>query len=161
VISLIKYFFLICLLIGFNAKGQITSQSSNKAEVKSTSRNPSIKVETAPATEQENKNNKKDKQNEDDKKVERFVMPFTRWVEGKLQKSSVINPTAKQVKKSKSKTSQHTLRTAIKQALATQPGTVLSADKVKTEDGLVFKIKILSKDGVVRIVTVPSIGNKE
>jgi len=132
-----------------------TDAENNKAK------SQSIIVETIAPDKKDEGKKAKDKKKSDDKKVERFVMPFTRWVEGKLQKSSVINPTAKQAKKSQSKASQHTLRTAIKQALSLHPGTVLSADKVQQNNGLVFKIKILSKDGVIRIVTVPSMDKKE
>ena len=96
------------------------------------------------------------KPNRDDKKVERFVMPFTRWIEGKLQDSSVVNPTSNKVKKVQSQQNQLTLRTAIKQALSQYPGTVLSADKSKLDSGLEFRVKILSKDGVIRMITIQS-----
>ena len=145
------------ILCSGTALAEVTEPVKNEAKPKTQQDDPKkqknnvIKVE-----ETELKREKKSKQNSNDKKAERFVMPFTRWVEGKLQGSSVVNPTAQKAKKAQTLKSQHTLRTAIKQALAQYPGTVLSADKTKLASGLEFKIKILSKDGVVRIITIQS-----
>lgn len=101
-----------------------------------------------------NKDVKKPKKSE----VERFVMPFTKWVEGKLHKSPVVNPTKEQIKKNNDNKvrPQVGLRAAIKQALSIYPGTVLSADKSVEGDVLRYKIKIISAEGVVKIVTVSS-----
>ena len=90
--------------------------------------------------------------------VERFVMPFTKWVEGKLHKSPVVNPTKDQIVKNSNgrKAKQVGLRAVIKQALKIYPGTVLSADKTKDNGVLRYKIKIISAEGVVKIVTVPT-----
>ncbi len=91
------------------------------------------------------------------KKVERFIMPFTEWVEGKLHDSSLVNPTAKKAEGGDNNTekNQLTLRQAIKKALQQYPGTVLSAEKHALEHKPEYKIKILSKDGVIRVVSVP------
>lgn len=100
---------------------------------------------------------RKDQEKKDaNEEAERFVMPFTKWVEGKLHNSSVVNPTKEQIsKKSKNKNGTG-LRDAIKQAITQFPGTVLSAEKTRVEGLEVYKVKIISKTGVVRIVTIPS-----
>lgn len=123
------------------------------------------KKDTSPKNEDNKKANpkqtenpKKTKNKSQDNDMERFVMPFTKWVEGKLHNSPVVNPTKEQITQNKgaSLAPQVGLRGAIKQALAVYPGTVLSADKSNDAGTLRYKIKIISADGVVKIITVPT-----
>lgn len=111
-----------------------------------------------PKTTTKDKKTEPAKNKPQDNDMERFVMPFTKWVEGKLHSSPVVNPTKEQVTKKTgaSRAPQVGLRDAIKQALAVYPGTVLSADKSNDEGKLRYRIKIISADGVVKIITVPT-----
>ncbi|MCG8668150.1 MAG: PepSY domain-containing protein [Pseudomonadales bacterium] len=88
------------------------------------------------------------------KKIERFVMPFTNWVEEKLHESAIANPAEQQAKKKSPKVASISLRQAIEFARQQHPGTVLSADRIKSENTFSYRIKILSKEGVVRVVSV-------
>ncbi len=86
--------------------------------------------------------------------VERFIMPFTHWLEEKVQDSVIANPVEQQKRQQKNSNGKLSLRGAIERAREQYPGTVLSADRIKSEKGLSYRIKILSDDGVVRTVAV-------
>lgn len=91
-------------------------------------------------------------------RIERVVMPFTQWVEEKIQDSSIVNPTsAQQAEKKQSSGSNH-LRTAIEKARAKHPGTVLSADRVDKNGQTSYLIKILSAEGIVKVVNIDDQG---
>lgn len=107
------------------------------------------KVEIAPADQ-----NKPNKSAPKQEKVERFVMPFTKWVEGKLHNSPVINPTKDTAQRSNRSDNAGQMRRAIRRALKAYPGTVLSVDKSNQGSVWIYKVKIISKTGVVKIVTI-------
>lgn len=92
------------------------------------------------------------------KRVERFVMPMTNWLEEKLQDSSVMNPARgnKSAPPKEASEKSLTLRDAIKKALSTHKGTVLSADRIEKNGNLSYRIKILSRNGVIRMVDISS-----
>lgn len=81
-------------------------------------------------------------------KVEQLVWPFTRWVEEKVQSSPLI----RSPKETKTKPLQ--LRGAIQQAVNRYPGTVLSAERQTADSADKFRIKIISKQGIVKTIWV-------
>jgi len=96
--------------------------------------------------------------------VERLLTPITQWVEGKIQKMSVVKPTVFS-REPDNKSSGITLREAIKIASNQYQGTILGATKVEENNKLTFRIKILSSEGVVKIISVngyqPQVLNQE
>lgn len=93
-----------------------------------------------------------------DRLIERSVMPFTNWVEKKIQGSNIIKPSPYQKKNGSTETNvtpRLSLRAAIEQAMSAYPGTVLSSDHLAKPDGQVYRIKILSSEGVIRIIEIP------
>lgn len=115
-----------------------------------------VEVDVSP-----NDSNKPKKSAPKQEKVERFVMPFTKWVEGKLHNSPVINPTKDKAQRSARKSNSNQMRQAIKKALKAYPGTVLSVDKSQRGALWVYKVKIISKSGVVKIVTIQMEENQQ
>ncbi len=85
-------------------------------------------------------------------------MPMTNWLEEKLQDSSVMNPARgnKSAPPKEASEKSLTLRDAIKKALSTHKGTVLSADRIEKNGNLSYRIKILSRNGVIRMVDISS-----
>lgn len=150
---------LVLVFIGvtFPSQAQQTVESEKPNETQSEEqappKQPKAKIEAV--TEQDKTANENPPE---ESKVERFVMPFTKWVEGKLHSSTMVNPIKKQIAQKKgAKTGQQgSLRAAIKEALAVYPGTVLSAEKSDESGVLRYRIKIISADGVVKIITVPT-----
>lgn len=148
--SVLLLFF--CLLsFAFPALAEPTSV--DKSKVKDEKSEQVVVTDPAPAK----KTSKNDKKKPKTEEVERFVMPFTKWIEGKLHSSPVVNPTKKQISRKSKKSNQTGLRDAIKKALKIYPGTVLSADKSTQNGTREYRIKIISKSGIVKIVTVPEI----
>ena len=81
--------------------------------------------------------------------IERFVNPLTRWLEEQIhQKRSVKEP------RNTPAATSLTLRTAINMAQQTHPGKVLSAEKVKSEELLSYRIKIISDKGIVKTILI-------
>ena len=145
-ILLLMTFALLSVCLAFPS--QAWQGMDNKKDKKTDKQAAPVKAEDKPS----------EKNKPQDNDMERFVMPFTKWVEGKLHSSPVVNPTKEQISKKKgtSQAPQVGLRGAIKQALAVYPGTVLSADKTNDGGTLRYRIKIISADGVVKIITVPT-----
>ncbi|WP_103654310.1 PepSY domain-containing protein [Agarilytica rhodophyticola] len=86
--------------------------------------------------------------------VERIVMPFTQWVEKRIQNTSIVKPS---VFPNKNKRQQHkgiSLRQAIELARREYKGTVLGAERIEEKDNLTYRIKIISKDGVIKVIEV-------
>lgn len=88
------------------------------------------------------------------RKIERFVMPITNWVEEKLHDSTIANPALKKKRQQTEPIPGISLREAIELARKQHPGTILSADKIKSNESLTYRIKILSQGGVVRVLTI-------
>lgn len=86
--------------------------------------------------------------------VESFVMPFTHWVEDKIQNTDIMKPSVYVQEASPEPAKGIGLRGAIEKARAEFEGTVLSADKITSEGQLVYRVKILSKEGVVKQIEV-------
>lgn len=86
--------------------------------------------------------------------AERAVMPFTNWVEDKIQDSSLLKPSP--YSKDKIKLKGKDLRTAIKYATKMYPGTVLSAKRIESDQGEQFFVKIISSEGLIKTIHVPS-----
>lgn len=78
-----------------------------------------------------------------DEQMEEMVLPLKQWLEKTIRSDDKKEPRSRQ--------NQLNLRQAIRVALKNYPGTVLSAKE--KEDG--YHIKILSKNGVVKIVRLP------
>lgn len=77
-----------------------------------------------------------------DEQMEEMVLPLKQWLEKTIRPNDPPQTPKQQ---------QINLRQAIRMALKRYPGTVLSAGK--KEDG--FHIKILSRQGVVKIIHLP------
>lgn len=85
-------------------------------------------------------------------------MPFTHWVEGKIHKTTITKSSPQLRKdlgknKPKLKTGIN-LREAITQARNEFEGTILSADKVESDGGMHYLIKILSSNGLIKQIKV-------
>lgn len=107
--------------------------------------NKSAKSTTPPTVEKENK---------ESESFEKFVMPFTKWVEGQLHNSPLINPTQNTKTTRQNAKSQNKLRLAIKAALVEFPGIVLSATKHQKQESTVYQIKIISTDGIIKVISI-------
>lgn len=94
--------------------------------------------------------------------IERFVQPFTRWAEDQIHDTGLIRSPQVQENSPPQQKETLTLREAIQHATQRYPGTVLSANKVKSEETLSYQIKIISTQGVVKtiIITEPNNNNK-
>ena len=93
--------------------------------------------------------------------VEKAFTPITRWVEDIFQNTSIMKPSAFNRVPANGIQTQVSLREAIKLALKMNSGTVLSANKINQDGQVNYKIKILSKDGVVNILSINAQGNSE
>lgn len=141
----------LCICLTFSSQAEPVDDKDKKSKDKQAVNNIVI--------DSDSNDKSKDANKPETSEVERFVMPFTKWVEGKLHSSPIVNPTKEQIVQKNSNNRvrpQVGLRAAIKLALNIYPGTVLSADKSVKGEVLRYKIKIISANGVVKIVTVPS-----
>lgn len=85
--------------------------------------------------------------------IEKAVMPLTHWVEGKIQDHAIAKP-QKSHNKSNDLTNGISLRDAIRKATQQYAGTVLSAEQVQKNNQRYYRIKMLSANGVVKIIEV-------
>ena len=86
--------------------------------------------------------------------IERMVMPLTHWVEEKIQNTSIIKPSAYSRKRQAQGPNHINLREAIERAQKQYTGTVLGAERISEKDQLIYRIKILSASGIVKLVEV-------
>lgn len=96
-----------------------------------------------------------EKEGDTTQKVERFILPATRWIEQTVRKTPLIRSPEKP---DTSPVGQIDLRTAIKQALRVYPGTVLNAEKSRTEGRMTYRVRIISAQGVVKTIAVSNTG---
>lgn len=86
--------------------------------------------------------------------VERATKPVASWVEERLQKSSLLQPSTYSRDRPEQPAGERTLREAILLAREQFSGAVLSAERMSDEERKWFSIKILSQQGIVRIIDV-------
>jgi len=86
--------------------------------------------------------------------IERFVQPFTRWAEDQIHDTGLIRSPQVAEDKPSLRYGVMTLREAIQHATQRYPGTVLSANKVLSEETLSYQIKIISAQGVVKTIKI-------
>lgn len=86
--------------------------------------------------------------------MERFVWPFTRWLEEKVHNTSLIRSPDAKLQDEQAEPQGLNLREAIQQASDRYPGTVLSADKLEQDGKLEYRVKIISPQGVVKTLSV-------
>ena len=86
--------------------------------------------------------------------VERATKPIANWVEEKLQKSSLLQPSTYSRERVESPAGERTLREAILIARGEFDGSVLSAKRMSEGDQSWYRIKILSDAGVLRLIDV-------
>ena len=100
------------------------------------------------------KNEPLNDENSGSSSIERFVQPFTRWAEDQIHDAGLIRSPQVQENTTLKQQGALTLREAIKHATRQYPGTVLSANKVKSGETLSFQIKIISAQGVVKTIKI-------
>lgn len=94
-------------------------------------------------------------------KVERVVMPFTEWVEKRIQNTSIVKPSVIPNKNKHKRLPGISLREAIERARTEHKGTVLGAERIEKENDLIYRIKIISQDGVIKIVEINGIAQNQ
>ena len=146
----VRLFSTICCLIIFSAStiAEGSPNADKNKQAKGNTNNTTVEVTEAPKEPNNTQTTPKPE------KVERFVMPFTKWVENKLHSSPVVNPTNNEAKRRVAANNKNQMRTAIRRALKAYPGTVLSVDKSNSGLTQIYKVKIISKSGIVKIVTI-------
>ena len=161
----LKYGYLNYIVCLFLSSGLVLSDEREHLDLEISSEN-THKIDDKHLSSNQQVSSKESHQKPTTSSVERAVTPLTRWVEDIFQNTSIMKPSAfnreltnrglpEELKPAVS------LRQAIKSALKINSGTVLSANKISQEGGVTYKIKILSKDGVVNIISVSAQGNTE
>lgn len=164
-----------CLLLGTAigsasiANGQEADQNKDQPELQTTQSNtestsqpedkaltPSITVSNETPLEP-SETQKPSALESAEQMIERSVMPITNWVEKKIQGTNIIKPSPYRSNKNQQDAPEPngiTMRQAIVQAMDSYPGTVLSSEKTQSNGHQAYQIKILSKQGVIRIIEV-------
>ncbi len=84
--------------------------------------------------------------------IERAVMPVTRWIEEKIHNAYKTGSTSPH--SDHAKQPGLSLREAIDLARKEHGGTVLSADRIDQQGAINYRVKILSKGGVIKMVDI-------